>query len=177
MNTTISRQTLGNLDRTAELLVGSGIDLWSVFFLVRTGRAGAGDLISPDEAEEVMHRLAGYAEALPFDIRTTAAPHYRRVLLQRPVAARRRGGREADLVEVYRESPLFRALRDSDRLQGKCGVCGFRQVCGGSRTRAYALSGDVLGPEPICSYEPPRWKKRARRAASRTLPMIPGRPV
>lgn len=56
--------------------------------------------------------------------------------------------------EVYRESPLFRQLRDPAALKGKCGVCVFNEVCGGSRARAYAVTGDPLGPEPCCAYVP-----------------------
>jgi len=51
---------------------------------------------------------------------------------------------------------MFRALRDPDRLLGKCGVCEYRAVCGGSRARAYALSGDYLAPDPSCAYVPAR---------------------
>lgn len=50
--------------------------------------------------------------------------------------------RTHDLVEVYRSSDLFTSLRDRSRLKGKCGVCEFRDVCGGSRARAYAMTGD-----------------------------------
>jgi len=63
--------------------------------------------------------------------------------------------REDDLVAVYRESDLFTSLRDRSRIKGKCGVCKYRSVCGGSRARAYALTGDVLESEPYCAYEPP----------------------
>ncbi|HYN29857.1 MAG TPA: hypothetical protein VES95_08320 [Dermatophilaceae bacterium] len=65
--------------------------------------------------------------------------------------------REDDLVRVYREAPLFTALRDRSRLKGKCGVCAYRGFCGGSRARAYAVTGDPLASEPYCAHEPPRW--------------------
>ncbi len=58
------------------------------------------------------------------------------------------------LAEIYRSSPLFRALRDPDRLEGRCGACEFRSVCGGSRSRAFAATGDPLASEPWCPYEP-----------------------
>jgi radical SAM protein len=58
------------------------------------------------------------------------------------------------LGEIYRASPLFRALRDADRLTGRCGACEFRRVCGGSRSRAFAVTGDPLASEPWCPYEP-----------------------
>jgi AdoMet-dependent heme synthase len=62
--------------------------------------------------------------------------------------------REHTLSEIYRESPLFRQLRDLAQLKGKCGVCEFKQICGGSRARAYAVTGDVLAEEPCCIYQP-----------------------
>jgi radical SAM protein len=62
--------------------------------------------------------------------------------------------RSADLVEVYRNDPLFRALRDPDILTGRCGVCEYRDGCGGSRARAYAVSGDPLDEDPGCAWRP-----------------------
>ena len=62
--------------------------------------------------------------------------------------------RTHDLVEVYRHHRVFSELRDPDRLRGKCGRCEFRSLCGGSRARAYAMTGDCLGEEPCCLYEP-----------------------
>jgi len=62
--------------------------------------------------------------------------------------------RERDLVAVYREDPLFRALRDPMRLGGRCGRCEGRERCGGSRARAYAATGDPLAEDPGCAYEP-----------------------
>jgi len=61
---------------------------------------------------------------------------------------------EDSVVEVYQNHPTFRALQDPDRYKGVCGVCEYRYVCGGSRARAYAVSGDPLGPEPDCVYVP-----------------------
>jgi len=54
------------------------------------------------------------------------------------------------VVKVYQEHELFLALRDENRLGGKCGFCHYRSICGGSRARAYALTGDPLAPEPDC---------------------------
>lgn len=62
--------------------------------------------------------------------------------------------RRDDLVDVYRSSSLFTALRDRTRLRGKCGVCEFREVCGGSRARAWAMTGDWLESEPCCAWIP-----------------------
>jgi radical SAM protein len=62
--------------------------------------------------------------------------------------------RRETLADIYRHSGLFRSLRDADQLQGKCGQCAFRTLCGGSRARAYAASGDPLASDPLCPYQP-----------------------
>ncbi|MCH8063161.1 MAG: TIGR04053 family radical SAM/SPASM domain-containing protein [Chloroflexi bacterium] len=58
------------------------------------------------------------------------------------------------VVKMYRDSDLFRKLRDPSQLGGKCGRCPFNMICGGCRARAYADSGDPLGEEPYCAYQP-----------------------
>ena len=58
------------------------------------------------------------------------------------------------VVEAYQNHPTFRALRDPDGFKGRCGVCEYRYVCGGSRARAYAVTGDPLETEPDCVYIP-----------------------
>ena len=96
-----------------------------------------------------------------------------------------------DLVDVYRHSALFRALRHHDGLKGKCGVCEYRSICGGARARAFAVTGDYLEADPFCSYLPRRYARMvqageaepveryfARRAKLiRTLPVVTARRV
>ena len=62
--------------------------------------------------------------------------------------------RDTSLQEIYQDSPLFRSLRDKTLLKGRCGECEFNPVCGGSRSRAFAMTGDVLAEEPYCTYQP-----------------------
>lgn len=62
--------------------------------------------------------------------------------------------RDLPLREIYRSSPLFQELRDPNRLKGRCGRCRYRRLCGGSRSRAFALSGDYLAEDPFCAYLP-----------------------
>jgi heme b synthase len=62
--------------------------------------------------------------------------------------------RERSLVEIYRESPLFKSIRDPDLLQGRCGICEYRVVCGGCRARALSATGNYLEEEPFCTYQP-----------------------
>jgi AdoMet-dependent heme synthase len=62
--------------------------------------------------------------------------------------------RSTNLVQVYRDDEVFASLRDANALVGKCGRCRFRAICGGSRSRAFATSGDVMASDPLCAYEP-----------------------
>ncbi|HEU5335100.1 MAG TPA: TIGR04053 family radical SAM/SPASM domain-containing protein [Terriglobales bacterium] len=208
INTTITRHNLRYLDDIIALLQTLDIVLWSVFFLVPTGRGQTIDLISAEEFEQVFEKLYQVSRQVKFDIKSTEAQHYRRFLLQRRTEARRAGQPDSSLAKVfgatsadgigraprgindgkgfvfishmgevfpsgflpvsagnvrrhsladlYRTSPLFTALRDTANLKGKCGVCEFREVCGGSRARAYALTGDMFAEEPNCVYQPPR---------------------
>ena len=73
--------------------------------------------------------------------------------------------REQSLASIYRDSPLLRSLRDSSNLKGKCGVCEFKDICGGSRARAYAMTGDVFAQEPCCIYQPGKWAGSSRGTA------------
>lgn len=62
--------------------------------------------------------------------------------------------RDRSFREIYREDPTFKALRDPARYSGKCSVCEFNDVCGGSRSRALAMTGNMLGSDPTCPYQP-----------------------
>jgi len=205
INTTITRHNLQHVDAIIALLEPLDIVLWSVFFLVPTGRGSSIDLISAEEFEQVFEKLYETARRVRFDIKSTEAQHYRRFLLQRRTEERRKGNghavpamlgmsapdgigrsprgindgkgfvfishlgevfpsgflpisagnvRKQPLSELYRHSPLFVSLRDSANLKGKCGICEFREVCGGSRARSYALTGDVFAEEPCCIWQP-----------------------
>ncbi|UWG47952.1 Radical SAM superfamily enzyme [Halanaeroarchaeum sp. HSR-CO] len=197
VNTTVSQETVRHLPAMAELVEELGAVLWSVFFLVPVGRGTVLTPISPEKAERVMEWLADLNRGTPFEIKTTEAPHYRRVLSKRRGASspeamsddgiRRRMGitagngfafvshtglvypsgflpkaagsvREESVVDIYRDSPLFTSLREPDDLKGKCGVCPFRNVCGGSRSRAFAYTGDPLESDPLCAYVPPDYE-------------------
>lgn len=212
VNTTVSLHNRDDLEDLAALVERLGVVLWSVFFLIPTGRGSIRDMLSPQGHEEVFNWLYDLSLDAPFDIKTTAAQHYRRVVYQRrlsapggriravpgtagmeaPSAGNGRGddgiGRmpkgindgngcifishtgevypsgflplpagnvlERPLLEIYRDSPLFRVLRNPDNYRGKCGWCEFRYICGGSRARAYAVTGDYLESEPFCVYVP-----------------------
>jgi radical SAM protein with 4Fe4S-binding SPASM domain len=66
--------------------------------------------------------------------------------------------RERDFWEIWETSEALRALRDEDKLKGKCGICGYRRICGGCRARAFAAAADFLAEDPACIYLPPGHK-------------------
>ncbi len=192
INTTVCGSTVETLPEIRDLVADLGAVLWSVFFLVPVGRGQLLESISPQRAESVLEWLHETSESVPFGIKTTEAPSYRRVALQRQGSATetpssdrigRRGGiiagdgfafvshtgelypsgflpksagnvADGSLVSLYRNSELFESLRDRGRLKGKCGACEFRHACGGSRSRAFATTGDPLESDPLCAYVP-----------------------
>lgn len=207
---TVTRHNVHELVQVADIAAAKGAVMLNFFFLVPVGRGDRDEMISPEEHERVLHWMYGLSRSSPFDVRSTAAPHYRRVVIQRrraeSVAGQPAGGhvtgpgfsfagglgqskmkgvndgngfafishvgdvcpsgfldipagnlRTASFAEIYRNAPLFRALRDPSLLKGRCGACNFRELCGGSRARAYGVTRDYLETDPYCVYRPPGW--------------------
>ena len=75
--------------------------------------------------------------------------------------------RNQSLAERYRDAPVFRRVRDFAQLKGKCGLCEFKNICGGSRSRAFALTGDIWRSDPFCVYQPAAWSNRNATANRR----------
>jgi radical SAM protein len=83
--------------------------------------------------------------------------------------------REQPLAALYRDSELFRSLRDPTRLEGRCGRCEFAASCGGSRSRAYALTGNLFAEDPWCAWRPGQIDPE-QLAALRAAPAPTGHP-
>jgi radical SAM protein with 4Fe4S-binding SPASM domain len=197
VNTSIHTGNIDLFPDMRDLVKGLDCTLWSVFVVVPTGRAKRGMVLSAEQVETLLGNLADAAESVPFAIKTTAAPHFRRVLLQRkkenPTARGRLPGwvnegrgfmfvshqgevfpsgflpipcgnvKDTNPLEIYRNHEVFRGLRNEDAFAGKCGVCEYRKVCGGSRARARAQEGDMFGSDPACVYVPPRYAGEAKK--------------
>lgn len=201
VNTTLGPHNIHLLGDMSELAKTLGVTLWSVFVVVPTGRATRDHLLSAESLETSLEDLARIAETAPFDVKTTAAPFFRRIQLEHRARKHAVGVlqdvdqdgqirgqrgindgsgflfvshkgsiypsgflplsagnvRTDDIVDVYRSSPLFTKLRDTEAISGKCGVCPFRRICGGSRARAYAMEGNLLASDPLCAYVPKQW--------------------
>ncbi|WP_353509382.1 TIGR04053 family radical SAM/SPASM domain-containing protein [Intrasporangium sp.] len=220
VNSTVTRANVPELPELLRTVIDLGASLWSVFFLVPTGRGELLQPLEPQQVEDVLNWLHDVSDLVA--IKTTEAPHYRRVAIQRaragvvgtpsrapavgelhrqltdavaglraqrhtqtrrprpPIEVNSGRGfafidhvgevypsgflphrcgnvKDAGFREIYRTSPLLRSLRDPAQFHGKCGVCEFRDVCGGSRSHAYAVTGDLLASDPTCVYEPRGW--------------------
>jgi MoaA/NifB/PqqE/SkfB family radical SAM enzyme len=195
LQTTVSRRNMGRLAEVAEIAKEVRTRMWSLFFLIVTGRAEEGDDLLAPEYEQVFEFMYELSKTAPFGVKTTEAMHYRRYVAQRikaehgatenenakGVAWRTAGvsdgkgfvfvshhGRDFPsgffpvsggnvLRFADRCVPELRPVPDSARYQpthGKCGICEYRNMCGGSRSRAYALTGDYLAEDPRCIYQP-----------------------
>ena len=222
VNTTVCAETVGDLPAVSRLVAELGASLWSVFFLVPTGRGRSLQGISAGQTEDVLAFLYELAAFVP--LKTTEAPAFRRLVMLGPeggtghqpgalyhelhlrleeawpgrgegslpragaVAERPRGRRpplavgdgrgvvfvshvgdvqpsgflplvvgnvrEVPLSVIYSGSPLLRSLREPSLLKGRCGRCELKELCGGSRAQAFVRTGDPLGEDPTCSYEP-----------------------
>ncbi|MDE2480767.1 MAG: radical SAM protein [bacterium] len=185
INTTISRRNNERVDEFVDLLSTLDIALWSVFFLIPVGRASLDMMLDAAETDRAFEAIYAASKRAPFGVKTTEAPAYRRFLAQRDPSLVRTAGigdgrgfvfvshvgevypsgflpesagnvRSTPLGTIYREHPLFVRLRRPSTFTGKCGVCSYNTICGGSRARAYATSGDPFGSDPSCSYVPER---------------------
>ena len=85
--------------------------------------------------------------------------------------------RTASLADVYRSDEVFTRLRNANALLDKCGRCGFREICGGSRSRAFAETGAVMASDPLCAYEPRPYREPLVANAHADPPSLPRRPA
>jgi Predicted Fe-S oxidoreductases len=179
INTSISRQTVQQIRSMASLVQFLGVSSWELFFVIPTGRARIVDALAADEIEEVLQWLVEFTPKQPFRLTTVGAPQWSRVLHQhnpgspaRVVAREARGFafidhlgqvypsgylpvsagsvRDRLFSQIYRDSELFQMLRNPRRLEGLCGRCDYRETCGGSRARAYAVTGNLAASDPGC---------------------------
>jgi radical SAM protein with 4Fe4S-binding SPASM domain len=197
ITTHFCEHNLHDLENLASLLKTMRIAQWNVAFPVPSTALELEETPSPGEFEAAFAQLYTLAQKVPFKIKTSEAPHYRRYVIQQQAMARAgatgtqftegvpgifpvveaRGTmfishtgevypcpslpitagniRVQELMEIYRNSQVFNLLRDPGNLTGKCGDCGFKQICGGSRARSYAMNADMLREDPACIYRPP----------------------
>lgn len=178
INNTITSGNVADVALIFDLAQREGAKALHFFFLVATGRGREADLISPERQEQLLIEIDRERARRPIEVQVTCAPQYARIA--RPgrghaggclagksfVFVSRKGDvypcgyfplrvgniREKNFIEIWENAAELRALRER-ALKGKCGRCSNASICGGCRARAYAETGDFLGPDPACCLE------------------------
>ena len=180
MITSINKSEMPDILRLAERL---DVDAWHVFFLVPVKHFDEEYMLSPEEYEEALKWLAGIKDKAKMEIAATCAPQYLRFFgevtrgkwkVARGCSAgtsfvyvSHQGNvypcdhlpilagniKERDFRDIWDNAEVFQNLRDFKKLKGKCGTCGYKDICGGCRARAYFHYGDYLQEDPACLYD------------------------
>jgi radical SAM protein with 4Fe4S-binding SPASM domain len=201
VNTTLTQQNYNQIDEIMSLAEEIGVENFHLFFLVPTGRGAKIADISPVMYEDMIKNTFAKTSKHKLNVRPSCAPQFMRIAKDMGLDMRQwiRGCiaalyycrvypngdvtpcpylpvklgnvREQSFKQIWFNSPIFKALRNPDSLKGKCGVCEYKQLCGGCRARAYGLSsdfidycgdlhepgelkGDYLTEDPWCIYQP-----------------------
>ena len=201
VNTTLTQQNHSEIDEIMSLAEQLGVENFHLFFLVPTGRGAKIADISPTMYENMIKTTFAKSRRHRLNVKPSCAPQFMRIAKDMGLDMRQwiRGCiaglyycrifpngditpcpylpvklgniREKTFSEIWFESNVFKDLRDSNKLRGKCGACKYRRLCGGCRARAYGLSsdfidycgdlhepaelnGDYLAEDPWCVYQP-----------------------
>ncbi|RPI40592.1 MAG: radical SAM protein [Methanoregulaceae archaeon] len=202
INMSVMRSAISEVEDLIGLGTSLGVRDYQLFFPIPTGRARQIEPRSAAEYEDLIRQILIRYRNSDLNIRPTCAPQFRRIAdslgITNPVWGRgclagitycrifangdvtpcpylpvsAGNVRATPFTEIWNNSPLFAALRDPDRLTGKCGRCSFKTTCGGCRARAYrredaasllwcdglatpeALEGEICGEDPWCPYQP-----------------------
>jgi radical SAM protein with 4Fe4S-binding SPASM domain len=181
VHTIFSRANCAEWPALVRLMIRLQPAPWVVSFLVPDRRSVRSDMLDPLSAETLLRALIAAHAEKHISVHTVEVPQFRRIAIETgahlaanderhgifishlgeiqpsaalPIAC---GNVKSHyLLDVYRTATVFRQLRDTSLLKGKCSRCEFRKICGGSRARAYAVTGDYLAEEPTCPHQPMR---------------------
>jgi radical SAM protein with 4Fe4S-binding SPASM domain len=181
INFTVTNRNEGDVMAVFDLAERLHAKALHFFFMVPTGRGKGEDLVTPERHEELLHLIDEERSKRRIEVQVTCAPQFARIARagsgRRPsggclagtsfVFVSRKGDvypcgylpiragsiREMKFIEIWEKSPVFLNLRERN-LKGSCGGCSFRRACGGCRARAFALTGDYLESDPLCTEAP-----------------------
>lgn len=181
VNTTVAAMNVSQTDSFPAFLDSLGVVAWHVFFLVPTGRGHDFKPASVNEYRSMLEGFYRLYKEARIECKATCAPQFYRLLAERGEPVHTKGClagtgfgfvsstgivqpcgflqtpcgdiREAGFVRAWETSPVLKLLRDDSALKGKCGACGYGNVCGGCRARAFEILGDLSGTDPICRFK------------------------
>ncbi len=184
VQTTVMESNYEEIPRLIEFTRELGAWSFNLYFLVQTGRGQHMNDLSPQRTHAMLENLAELQDRYrPMLVRSKCAPQFKQIAYEMGKGGLESGGcmagteycritpeghvtpcpymtvvagnvLEQGFTEIWRTSPVFRELRDLYKLQGRCGRCEFKELCGGCRCRAYAAFGDYLQEDPACTYQP-----------------------
>jgi len=201
VNTTVTKQNFEEVDEIISFAQRLGASNFHLFFLVPTGRGEKLEDLTPVQYEEMLRKVIKEGARRDFDVRPTCAPQFMRIAKQEMMNLEKWGRgciagirycriyptgdvtpcpylpvkvgniRESSFKEIWFNSDVLNELRDLSKLKGRCGICEYKDICGGCRARAYGLTsnfidicgslsppseikGDYLAEEPWCIYQP-----------------------
>jgi len=185
IHTTVMDWNYDEIENITDLAVESGGSAHHIFFLVPTGRAAhlASNIMKAEKYEQLLERIMDKQREISIELKPTCAPQFMRIAKQKGMKMRFTRGciagisycligptgdvqpcayldmklgnvREIPFTEIWRNSPVFKELRTMN-YRGACGICDYKDVCGGCRARAaYYHKGDYMASEPWCTYRP-----------------------
>jgi len=201
IQTTVTPDNYDEIEGIVALSQQLGASDFHLFFLVPIGRAEMSWDITPDMYEDMISKVLELREKYAVEVKPTCAPQYTRIARQKGIPLNRWGRgciaglnycricatgevtpcpylpikvgdlRESSFKKIWLNSEVLSRLRDFGNLKGKCGICEYRDVCGGCRARAYGLTssftgacggsappseinGDYLAEDPMCIHQP-----------------------
>ena len=185
VHTTVMDWNYNEIEEITDLTVEMGGSAHHIFFLVPTGRAAflAKGIMKAQKYEEILDRIMERQKDIPIELKPTCAPQFMRIAKQKGLNMRFSRGciagisycligplgdvqpcayldmslgnvKEESFVDIWRNSPVFAKLRTMD-YSGRCGICEYKDICGGCRARAaYYHKGDYMASEPWCTHRP-----------------------
>ena len=184
IHTTVMDWNVGELEAITDFAIEIGAMAHHVFFLVPTGRAVniEDEALRVAEYEKTLARLMEKQRRVPIEIKPTCAPQFIRVADKKGIPLRFSKGclagisyciisptgdvqpcayldmrlgnvKEQPFDQIWRENEVLQRLRTLE-YQGKCGICDFKERCGGCRARANYYNGDFMAEDTWCLYHP-----------------------
>lgn len=187
IHTTVMDWNYNEIEEITDMAIELGASAHHIFFLVPTGRAIAltEHIMRAEKYEQLLQRIMERQEEVPIELKPTCAPQFMRIAKQKGMKMRFQRGciagiayclinpkgdvqpcayldiklgnvREIPFTEIWQNNPVLKELQTMN-YTGACGVCEYKDICGGCRARAaYYHNGDYMAEEPWCIYSSAR---------------------